>query len=904
MVVQDLRCEYQADPLGIDNPAPRFSWKLLSDRRGVVQTSYRILVASSPENLQADRGDKWDSGLVESDRSVNVVYDGTQLASGEKCWWKVRVTGTNGGGGDWSEPATFEMGLLEPGDWGGSWIAANASVSSPMMRTAFDLNAEIVRARLYVCGIGWHEVYLNGNKVSDRLMDPAPTYYANIQDVPVRTRASYVTHDVTGLLARGENALGAWLGHGWYSSDTPAVVGRQPYGDRPILRAQLVVDLADGSRLCIATDDKWRVAASPITANEMCQGESYDARLEQDGWDAPGFDAAGWARAQVVEGPSEILSAMAVEPVRIAQRYRPKRVHKTDRGTCVFDMGQYISGFTEMRVSGPAGATITMAHAGRFCYETDSLDARNAGDAVGPHAAAQTDRYTLKGVGEETYRPRFTLHGFRYVEVIGWPGEPTIDDITGCAVNNDIAAAGKFECSRELLNRIHHNVWHTFRGSFQGIPQDASDRAERFGWLGDPGYVAEDHMLNFADVRFWSKWLDDIADVQRPNGMVPFAAPPSWPSCYCDWPCWENSYILIAWLVSFYNDDPQVLARHYEGLKKQVERFRGLAKDHILPESLGDHMEPRDDVTSSFIPMRTPAELTGTAYHSRCARLLSQAAELLGKDDDAAVYARLADEIKDAFNAKYFDAEAGHYGEDSQTANALALYLDLVPCARRQDVLDHLVKIVEKRGGHLNTGIIGTDALEQALGANGRAGVMLTIASQTTFPGWGYGVTIGQTTIGEDFECSPRHSLSMKMLGSVEKFFYRDVAGIEPVAPGYKSVVVEPKVTGELDWARAAIETCRGTVGVDWRKTPEGLTLNVVVPANSVATVNVPVADAKAAAITEGGKAVWDNGSFVVGVEGVTSGRAGEHVVTLEVGSGHYEFRSTRAAATLCENVQ
>ena len=903
MIPQKLTCEYQANPLGIDAPRPKLSWVLQSDRRGEMQTAYRVLVASSPDKLGADEGDRWDSGAVESDRSVNVPYDGEPLAGGEKCWWKVRVTDADGRDGPWSEPATFEMGLLDERDWQGRWIAAKAGVSSPLLRRRFGLAARVERARLYVCGLGWHEVYLNGRKVSDRMMDPAPTLYEDVIRVAssppkkdtrhgggsLRPRVSYVTHDVTDLLAEGENAVGVWLGHGWYSGDEENVIGRKSYAARPELMLQLNVELADGTAVSIVTDATWRSAPSPITANEICQGETYDARLEQPGWDTAGFDDSAWAPAEVVEGPGGQLSAMAVEPIRIVQRYRPTRVHKTGRGTYIFDMGQYISGFTEIRASGPAGTVVALEHAGRVCYETDGLDTRNTGAWPG-HLAGQTDRYTCRGDGPAVWHPRYTVHGFRYVEVAGWPGEPTADDITGCAINNDIAPAGTFECSHELLGRIHHNVWHTFRGSFQGIPQDAAERAERVAWLGDPGYVAEDYMLNFADARFWSKWLDDIADSQKPDGACPFIAPPSWESSYRDWPCWENSYSLFAWFVYLYNDDPQVLERHYDGLRKQVERFRSLAKDHILPEPLGDHMEPRSDSTSSFAPTRTPPELTATAYHSRCAWILSEAARLLGRDEDARTYSELAQEIKAAFNKRFFNAEAGHYGADSQTAGALALYLGLVPEGREQDVLNHLVKLIDYRGGHLSTGIIGTDALEQALGAHGRADVMYTIAAQRTFPGWGYGVTIGQTTIAEDFECSPRHSLSMKMLGSVEKFFYRDVAGLAPAGPGYRAIEVRPRVTDRLEWAKASIDTVRGHVAVEWRRTGDGLTMKVTIPPNATATVSIPTLGLEAAKVTEGGSAVWQDGAFVAGVAGITGGRQDENFVTLDVGSGSYEF--------------
>lgn len=888
----DLRCEYAANPLGIDSPAPRFSWKLRSEGRAQVQAAYQVLVASRPDRLAQDAGDKWDSGRVVSDRSVNVPYAGRELAGAEACWWKVRAWDGDGRPGPWSAPATFEMGLLKPGDWQGKWIAAAPDISAPLLRKEFTVGKTVRRARVYICGLGWHELRLNGAKVGDHEVDPAPTWYDNVFPFPTGSRALYVTHDVTALLARGANALGVILGRGWYSSDTKEPSGRKPFADRPILMLRMTVEFDDGGTVTVASDESWRTSAGPITANDLCAGEHYDARLEQPGWDAPGFDDSAWAPAGAVKPPSGRLVAQSVEPARITHRFPATRMLRSGADSVIFDIGQYISGWTELRVAGPKGTKVAMRHAGRVNYETSSLDTRNN---CAWHESLQTDSYILKGEGVEVWRPRFTIHGFRYVELIGYPGEPALDAVVGCAVNSDIETSGRFECSNDLLNRIHHNICWTFRGSFHGIPQDAADRAERVAWLGDPGFVAEDYMLNFNDVRFWEKWLDDIRDSQKENGDLPFISPPNWgEGSYKHWPCWECSYALFIWHCYRYHDDVPLLANHYAGLKKQADCFHARAQDGILPEHLGDHMEPSGEGGSRFAPILTPADLTGTAYHYFTTRIAAQAAAVLGHKDDAARFAARAEEIKAAFNRKFFDPGTDKYAKGSQTSQALALYLDLVPEGHADGVLKNLVaEIVDKCHGRLMTGIIGTDALAQALPKCGRTDVMYGIATATAFPSWGYGVTLGQTTLSEDFECGPRHSVSMKMFGSAEKYFYRDVAGINLASPGYRTVVIRPRVVGDLTWAKASIESVRGVIAVDWKKGDWSFTMTVTVPPNATAEVHVPKLGLKDVAVTEGGKALWKSGAVAADFPGVTGAAESEESVAFNIGSGSYMFELT-----------
>ena len=889
-----LKCEYAANPIGIDAARPRLSWLVEADRRGAAQSAYQILVASSREKLDADDGDKWDSGKVASDRSANVAYDGTALASAEQCCWKVKVWDQDGAESGWSEPATFEMGLLDPGDWAGKWISGGADVVGPLLRKEIAIEKEVKRARIHICGIGWHELRLNGEKVGDHEMDPAPTWYHNIFSFKLGSRVLYVTHDVTDLLTSGANAVGVMLGNGWYSSNDGNPTTRTPFAPRPILLVQMNIEFADGETMSVATDESWQTAAGPITANCLSEGEHYDARLEQPGWDAPGFDASAWTPATVVEAPSGKLVAQPVEPARITHRFPATRKMKSAAGSYIFDFGQYVSGWVELRVSGPAGTKVSMQHAGRVNYELNALDTRNNmtfGNAI------QTDSYTLKGEGTEVWHPRFTVHGFRYVEVIDYPGEPDLDAVVSCAVNSDIATSGQFECSNDILNKVHHNICWTFRGSYQGIPQDAADRAERVAWLGDPGFVAEDYMLNFNDVRFWEKWLDDIRDSQKEDGSVPFISPPNWnEGSYSEWPCWECAYALFVWHCYRYHDDVPILIDHYDALKKQADCFHARATDGLIPELLGDHMEPSGEGGSNFAPKLTPAVLTGTAYFYFTTWITAQVAKILRHDDDATEYAARAEVIKAAYNEKFFNPETDRYADGSQTSQALSLYLDLVPEGHEDGVVQQLALEIEKYHGHLMTGIIGTDALAQALPRYGRSDLMYTMAASTSFPSWGYGVVIGQTTISEDFECSSRHSVSMKMFGSVEKYFYRDVAGIALASPGYRTIVMRPRVVGDLTSAKASIESVRGPIAVEWERGERSFSMKVTVPANATAEIHVPKLGLSDVAVSESGTPLWKSGAIVESISGITDGAESDDCIVLNVGSGSYAFELTGQA--------
>jgi len=909
----ELKCEYLVDPLGIDVVQPRFSWILESKQRGEMQTAYQILVASSEEKLRNDIADKWDSEKVISDQSVNVAYEGTSLVSAEKCYWKVRVWVKDDTPAPYSNVASFEMSLLKESDWQGAWIGAEKKISSPLFRKEFKLAKEIKRARVYISGLGYYELYINGEKIGDHVLDPATTYYNNDQPFELHSRVLYVTYDVTDYLRAGKNVVAVMLGHGWYSTEEdipPAPSFRDPYGDRPKLILQMNVQLREGRRVNILSDETWKACPGPITYNDYCNGETYDARLEKSGWSTPAYDDSSWSKAQTVDAPDGELNSQLIPPIKVVKTIKPVRILNPEENVYIYDFGQNFSGWTRLHVSGSKGTKVTLKHGARV-YKDNTLDARsnlyNCPDSMEDyrkgvgnnrtlaplhHCARQTDNYVLKGEGTEVWEPRFTLHGFRYVEVTGFPGTPSLKNLEGRQVCSALETSGTFTCSNPLLNQIHHNIYWTFMSSMQGFPQDAADRSERVGWLGDP--IAEDFIFNFDTASFWAKWLNDIKDSQKPDGDVPDVSPIHWRDIYGKLPAWQSTYPITAWYIYQYYEDVRVLEEHYHGLKKLVDFLRANSTAHIVSKGLGDHMEPQADGSCSESPRHTPVALTSTAYCYYDTWIVSRVAQILGKTEDARRYSDLAEKIKDAFNEEFLNQDTNQYATGSQTSNAIPLCFGMVPDERVDAVVKNLIEdIVTTHKGHLSTGMLGTNALAQALPMHDAADVMYQIAIQTTFPSWGYMVSKGATTIWENWDGTPEEELSynMKLFGSVEKFFYKNLAGISPASPGYKQIIIKPHITGDLTSASALIKTVRGMVSSSWKQTGDSLTLEVSLPANSQAKVSIPKIGMEDVTVKESEKIIFQDGSYIGGAPGITGGSESTQYITFDVGSGSYSFK-------------
>lgn len=875
--VEELRCEYFKNPLGIDAVSPRLSWQLEGTERGTLQTSYRVLVASSPELLATGRGDLWDTGQVKSDQSIQVAYGGTPLSSRQRCYWKVKVWDNHDRASAWSAPASWTIGLLKPDDWQAKWIGAPgpSKGAAPLLRKNFTVGRNLVRATAYVTGLGFYELRLNGKRVGDHELDPGFTRYDR--------RVLYSTYDVTKQIRSGKNALGALLGNGWYNYTVRAAwdFDKAAWRDEPKLLCQLVLEFADGSTQIVATDATWKTAASPILSNDMLTGETYDAQKEIAGWDTGDFNDSAWANAALLTPPAGVVSAQMSPPIRVMQTLKPVKLTEPKPGVYVYDLGQNMAGIAEITVNAPAGTIVEMRYG-----ETLNPDGTLNQEKIAVHThqpGFQTDRYTTKEGGKQTWRPRFTYHGFQYVQVTGLPAKPQKDDLRGLVLHTGFESAGTFSCSNELLNKIQHNTRWSYISNFHHIPTDCPQR-EKNGWTGDAHLAAETGLFNFDTTASYAKWLQDIQDEQKPEGEIPGIVPTAgWGYAWGNGPAWDSAYPLIAWRLYEFSGDKRILERHYENFKRYVDYLTRRAENHIVSIGLGDWCPAKS---------QTPASITSTAYYYVDTVLLAKTAALLGKSEDNQNYTALAEAIRTAFNQQFFKPETALYGEGTQTALSCALYQNLTESEQRERVVQNLVSAVEAQNNHLDCGILGTKYLLHALTDNGRADVAYKVATQKTFPSWGHWIERGATSLWEQWDEGTNGDLSRNhiMFGDISAWFYQTLGGIRPDSdrPGFKHFTVRPSPLHDLTWAKATHESPYGTIAVSLQRNGDQLTLDVTVPANSTATIFVPALEKEA--VTESGKAAEI-------AEGVRLVRREEAVAVYEVGSGQYSFRSRVATS-------
>jgi len=867
--VSQLRCEYLENPLGIDVSRPRLSWILESDERGVRQEAFQVIVAGTVTGLSSGKGVLWNSGRLESDETLDVRYDGRALQSEERVFWKVIVWDQDGRKAE-SKAACWEMGLLQPGDWKARWISRTTDTQvqpAPLLRREFAVSGRVKSARAYICGLGYYELYMNGRRVGDHLLDPGYTRYDR--------RALYVTYDITENLQHGANAVGVILGTGWYNCHTEAVwdFHKAPWRAAPKLLLQIRIDYADGRSELVVSDESWRTSTGPIVFDSIYGGESYDARLEKKNWARAGYDASGWEAVQLVEPPGGKLVAQMMPPIKVGATIRPVSVTEPRPGTYIVDVGQNLAGMAELRVRGPAGTQVQMRYGERL-FPDGTLDTRDIEQHIKKRGAAQpfqTDKYILKGgKSEEVYASRFTYHGFQYIEVTGFPGKPTTDSFRIRFIHSAVPKAGEFSCSNEMLNRIQRAAEWAFLSNFQGIPTDCPHR-EKNGWTGDAHLACEQAQLNFFPVSVHQKWMNDLADEQKPSGQLPGIVPTSgWGYTWGNGPAWDSAFLLIPYYQYVYYGDVENFRRNYEGMRRYVDYLTGRAQNGIVSIGLND-----------WAPWKTQTQagITDTAYYYVDARIVSLAAGLLGKKDDEEKYSRLAEQIKGDFNSKFFDPNTGLYDNGSQTALSCALCQGLAPDGQRDRVMSNLVAAVEKADGHMDAGILGTKYLLNALLENGRTDLAYRMVNQKDQPGWGWWLEQGATTLWEQW--SGNESRNHIMFGDVSAWFYKALAGIQPDArsPGFKHFFISPNVVGDLTFARGAYKSIRGEIVSDWHINDGLFHLRVKVPANSTATVSLPVGGE----LREGRRPA----SKAPGVEiiGERSGR-----LLLRIGSGSYRF--------------
>ncbi len=1053
LIITNLRCEYLENPLGIDVSNPRLSWILESAKRGQMQKAYQVLVASTQENLTNNIGDLWDSGKIDSDQSVHVVYKGNKLTSQMYCFWKVRVWDKDSKASLWSNPAIWSMGLLKPTDWTAKWIGRdtpgtilrndfqfskwiwfpggnpaeetspgnryfrrvviipqnrkiikanylvtadnrfvlyvngemvgkgdNASkgykinladylhtgnniiavaatnrgpednsagligvlrieyqqgdslivpmdknwrtfdkeipgwkdskfddsdwvaaqeigdcgigpwgdisvadtrtrLSARMLRHDLHIEKKVRRATTYICGLGFFELYLNGQKVGDHIMDPGLTEY--------NKRAFYVTFDVTEQLSRSDNTIGVILGNGrFFAPRTSAHVATRTYGF-PKLLLQMHIEYEDGTVEDIVSDESWKLTTDgPIRANNEYDGEEYDARMEHDGWNRQGFNDTEWQTAYLVEPPKGFLQAQMIEPMRVTETIKPVGITNPKSGIYIVDMGQAFYGTIRLKVKGPEGAKVVISSA----YSLKSDGTLKTEDNRGANC---TDIYILKGKGDEIWQPKFKGQGYRYVEVTGFPSIPTVANFEGLVIHTDMENVGNFKCSNSLLNKLFSNVRWGQRMYRRSVPLDP-DRDERQGWLGDPAKDSESDAYNFNVAPFYAKWLQDIRLDQRSSGEIPDVSPTYYPF-YNKTIVWPSVITIIPdWFYNFYGDK-RILIDNYESIKKFILFINEYHQksDFTLDKNMyGDWCDISTMGLGEIDPTgATSGALISTSYYYNNVMITARIANLLGKAEDENYYANLARRIKVGFNNRFFDSKTNTYESATQCSYVLPLAFGLVPPENKDSVIAHLVEdIMVRHNGHLSVGLIGMQWLMQVLSDIGYPEVAYTIATKTTRPGWGYMISKGATSIWERWDSDTRgpgmNSEGLLMLaGNLEAWFYQTLAGInyDKTEPGFKHIILRPQPVGDLSFVKANFKSVYGTIISDWKIENNIFNWNITIPANTTATIYIPAEDTKC---------IRENGYVAADSEGVEFLRMENGAAVYKVGSGEYAFLS------------
>jgi len=926
VVVKNLRTEYLENPLGIDERRPRFSWQIAAKEengRGLRQTAYQVQVAQLPGNLERGIYLLWDSGKVASDNSIAIQYKGSEPQSGQRYLWHVRVWDQAGQPSEWSETAWWEMGLLEEKDWTADWLEADweedpqAFKPCPYLRRGFSLDQEITWARLYITAHGLYEAWLNGQRVGDQVFTPGYTPYDKM--------LQYQVYDVTEMLRQGENVLGAILGDGWYRGKVYINGDRNIYGTRLGLLAVLSIKTADGKKIVIGTDDQWKATTGPILKSDMRDGEMYDARLEMPGWCSAGFDDSTWKGVRVAAHPKNHLVASMGVPVRRKEIFRPAAVLKTPKGETVLDFGQNLAGVVRMKVRGPRGTTVHLRH-GEALDQNGNFTIRHL--FLRPPKEDQTPefqevRYTLNGEGEEVYEPRFTVHGFRYVKVEGYPGEVRPEDFSAVAIYSDMPPAGTFECSDPLITRLHQNVEWSMKSNFLDLPTDCPQR-ERAGWTGDAQIFAPSAAFLMDTRAFFSKWLRELSLEQFSNGMVGNFVP--YPYRLINDRManlqkrldgssgWGDAATLIPWALYWAYGDTTMLERQYESMKAWVEYVQGrarqvpwikklnplywLSRSYRARQQLiwdkdyhwGEWLEPGSGGTLAIgvdiiKRMLFGCPVVATAYYAHSTRILAKAAAVLGKEEDAKKYGTLADRIKTAY-AKTFIGRDGRIKPDKQASYVRVLAFDLSPEKRKPAIVKHLVRLIRAAGNHIGTGFLSTVYLCPVLAENGQLDVAYDLLTQKSAPSWLYAVTKGATTVWETWEGiaedgTPHMSLNHYSPGAIVNFLHRTVAGIQAAEPGYRRIIIHPQPGGGLISASASYESAYGLIRSEWVKAGGKMKLDVTIPANTRAVIHLPGANAGE---------VTESGMLLTQLDGTAAVTQAGSDTRIEVGSGEYCF--------------
>jgi hypothetical protein len=896
--VSRLTCENKEAPPGIETLSPSLSWQMQSAGRNVLQTAYRILVADDSMLLKRSTGNVWDSRKVNTEQSIQVRYNGKALLPAKTYYWRVMVWDNKGGASPWSNIASWQMGLLKEEDWKeAKWIGYEEIPDSlllvpaehqkgsakwqgvkdvlPLLRTTLNINKPVKKATAFVCGLGHFEFSANGEKVGDHFLDPGWTKYDK--------EAQYVAFDITQNLKKGRNALGVMLGNGFYF--IPGERYRKLSGayGYPKMKLRLQVEYSDGTVQDFVSNEEWKAAPGPITFSSIYGGEDYNANLEQKGWNTAGFNDGAWPAAVVVKG-SPVLYHQLNPPLKVHESFLPQKETKIKDRVYVFDLGQNASGIPQIQVQGRKGDTIRIIP-GELVKEDGTVTQRATGSPV-------YFQYILKGEGVETWQPRFSYYGFRYLQVEGCSvkeesdaSSPVLVQIKGLHTRASASKAGTFTSSSHLFNRIHTLIDWSIKSNMASVLTDCPHR-EKLGWLEQVHLMGNSVRYNYDVANYFQKTIRDMKTAQGDGFHIPeyvpeFVKMPFMEGIFTDSPEWGSTAIIIPWYLYQWYGDKKVLEKNYDLMRNYLQHLKNKSKDHILAFGLSDWYDLGPNKPG--LAQLTPMGITGTAIYYYDLTILQKVAQLLGKKEDAASYQSLAADVKKAFNETFFKKDSAYYGTNSQTANAMALYMELVPEEYKEAVLANLIKDIRSRNNSITAGDVGFRYLLQTLQKQGRSDVIYDMNSRTDVPGYGYQLVKGATALTESWQALPTVSNNHLMLGHLMEWFHSGLGGIKQTqnSIGYKQIEINPQVVGDITFAYTSYESPYGTIQCHWKKTGSGFQLNVSVPVNSTAVIYLPAKDA--ALVLEGKRSIGKRSD--IKQIGTANGK-----VKVEVGSGNYQF--------------
>jgi len=887
LAVTNLRCEYKQNPIGVDVPNPMFSWELQSQQKNVLQAAYRIIVSDDNAAII------WDSKKINSNTSIQVEYKGNVLQAVKKYFWKIMVWDNNGNQSSWSNLGQWQMGLLSNADWkNAEWIAYEKLPDSnkivpfahgrgkkewglrkdilPLFRKIFTVNKPVKNATAFICALGQFEMSLNGEKIGNHFLDPGWTQYSK--------HALYVSFDISGQIKQGENAVGVMLGNGFYyipGERYRKLTGAYGY---PKMIARLVIEYADGSAEDIVSDESWKTSPSPTIFSSIYGGEDYDANLEQARWNTSSFDDSKWKNAVITDEPVKLTSQIS-EPLKQMEKFSPTKKTLIASATWVYDLGQNFSGIPSLTVNGEKEDTVKITPS-ELINDDGSANQKGSG---GPFYFS----YILNGKGTETWQPRFTYYGFRYLQVQCIAKDslgklPEVMKIEGLHMRNAAATAGSFSCSNELFNKTFNLINWAIKSNTMSVFTDCPHR-EKLGWLEQTHLMGSSVQYNYDIANLCKKVIRDMMNAQTGDGLIPEIAPEfvQFDEPFRDSPEWGSAAIILPWYNYQWYGDKQTLKEAYDMMRRYIGYLRKKAVSNILSQGLGDWYDigPNHPGVSQL----TPPGVTATAIYYYDLTIMQKVARLLNKIEDAKQYQQLSAAVKKSFNENFFNKKANQYAGGSQTANAMALYMNLVKPAFKNAVIDNLVKDIRDRRNALTAGDIGYRYVLRALGDAGRSDVIFDMNSRSDVPGYGYQLAHGATALTESWQAYPSVSNNHFMLGHLMEWFYVGLAGIKPAKDGiaFNKIEIKPQPVGDITYAKASYHSPYGIIACEWQKDPQQLILNIKIPANTTATIYLP--STRSSIISENGKSI--KSTTDLHNNGFENGKT-----KMKVGSGVYHF--------------